>query len=409
MNKILIAVGGVVGALAIAVGIALTTGGSLPTQDRGGVASTELPTSVPNVRDDPMAPVGKAEADRRATLNQHMAQEAEEKGKSYVSPTVIEEKFPVGSDKDPYQQPSATQPPQATQASLATSAPATPQPPQVIYVPASPNQQQLVQKLADRVQSQIDYAAQLPKPNFVVMAFAKPQPPASAAQATPAGTSPAAASPPASMPPATTTLASYSGNQPRGVAAAMPGDRFYGLLEQGFNSDDPRGMPIFATIYDEREDGTRGPLHGARLMGSVSFSRESASARFNRLILGNRVIPVEAMAVDEETMRSGIATDVDHHTLERYSALFAAGLLQGIGEVGQQLVDRADNVTVSPLTGTVIYGNDDVNWTEAAMGTVRPVGDAFSRELGRGFGRPPTVSNDGSKGVGIVFLAPVYL
>ncbi len=60
---------------------------------------------------------------------------------------------------------------------------------------------------------------------------------------------------------------------------------------------------------------------------------ENAALIFQTLIFGGRTVLIQAMAIGDADARSGVAADVDHHTLERYGSLFIANLLQGAGEV----------------------------------------------------------------------------
>jgi hypothetical protein len=111
--------------------------------------------------------------------------------------------------------------------------------------------------------------------------------------------------------------------------------------------------------------------------------------------------------VSESQARTGIAADVDKHTLQRYSGLFLSSIIQGIGQVGQQLVQNNRNIAVSD--GVIVSGRNPVNYTEAALAAVEPLGQSLSQAAASNFSRPPTMSAPAGMGLGVVFLAPVVI
>lgn len=356
-----------------------------------GMAGAQLGNDAPALRNDYMQPVGEAEASRRAATNTAQVEAAAARNGTAIAQPVIAESYPAGSDRDEMLRAAQPDAPAPTPAPQPTPAPA-PQP-IIIYQTAARTALPAADLTAyrDRISAQMKLTEPV-SPRFTVVTYPKPAPPA---------------------PVASTTAVNGAGTGASSLLAvgsrvlAQPGDIVYATLDQGFNSDDPQGLPVFATVHDPR-DGGRGPLDGGRLMGKVTYSRENAALTFQALILNGRSLQIQAMAISETDARSGIAGDVDHHTLERYGALFVGSLLQGAGEVGQLLAQNYD-ATVYPDVGAIRYSNRDVDWATAGMGILRPLGSQLSNASSQGFNRPPTVTAPAGMGMGVIFTQPVGL
>jgi len=196
-----------------------------------------------------------------------------------------------------------------------------------------------------------------------------------------------------------------------GDVLGRAGDVVYASLLYGFNSDDPRGLPVFATILDY-SGGRTSALHEARLIGEISYSKEQASIVFTRAILADgSEVGIRAIAVSEATARTGIAQNVDRHYLERYGALFLAGLLQGVGEVGQILLQR-DSISgattiINTGSGTASSETESPSTGEVIAGAVKPVGDNLAAAAATGFSRRPTISAEAGMTFGVVLVETV--
>lgn len=382
------ALGGVV--LVVALGSAAFILSDAPGIDRGAGGTSEIRGQTPNPGNDMMKPVGKAEADRRAGVNRQAADEKAGGGKPYVAPTVIAESrgAQLGEMPDANSEPKPAEPP-----------PAAP-PPQIVYVDRdvfhTVYKDAPVQPTADPAQVAAinDQLQALLKPTpggFLVRSFAKgerPKPPEPRAAAAPVVTGP-------------------FGPGIRHATVARAGDVAYAVLDRGFNSDDP-GAPVFATIVDLDERQQPGPLNGIRLMGQIVYSQTQASIRFTTMILQDgRQGPMQALAITVDQARSGVAEDVDNHVLERYGGLVVAGLLQGVGQIGQQLTQLNTQTVVG--NGFAVQSGRNIDWLTAGMGATLPVGQAMTSAASRSFSRPPTMSSPVNFPIGIVFLQPVVV
>lgn len=383
--------GGVV--LVTALGSAAFILSDAPGIDRGAGGASEIRGQTPNPGNDMMKAVGRAEADRRAGVNRQAADERAGAGKPYVAPTVVAESrgAQLGELPDASPEPKRAEPP----------APLPPPPVQERIVFRDRDVVQVVYKDVP-VQPTVD-AEQVTAINEQIRALLKPSPGGFLVRSFAKGERPkpelrAAAAPVVTGP---------FGPGIRHATVARAGDVAYAVLDRGFNSDDP-GAPIFATITDLDERQRLGPLHGIRLMGQIVYSQTQASVRFTTMILQDgRQGPMQAIAITVDQARTGVAEDVDNHVLERYGGLVVAGLLQGVGQVGQQLTQLNTSTVLG--NGFAVQSGRNIDWVTAGMGATLPVGQALTSAAARSFSRPPTLSSQVNFPIGIVFLQPVVL
>ncbi|MGN7126801.1 DotG/IcmE/VirB10 family protein [Methylorubrum thiocyanatum] len=380
------------GAMAlVTLGSAAVILSDTPGLDRGAGGTSEIRGQTPNPPNDMMKPVGRAEADRRAGVNRQAADERSGDGKPYHAPTVIAESRGPQLGELPDASPKEAKP-----------AEAPPQPQiqiqeRIVYrdVPRDVYRDVPTEPKADpeqvaAINEQIKMLLKPTPGGFVVRSFAKGERP---------DPRPAAAAPP--------QVSGPYGPGVRHATVARAGDVAYAVLDRGFNSDDPAG-PVFATISDFDEQQRPGPLNGIRLMGQIVYSPTQASIRFTTMILQDgRQGPMQAIAITVDQARNGVAEDVDNHTLERYGGLVVAGLLQGVGQVGQQLTQQNTVTTLS--NGLAIQSGRGIDWTTAGMGAMLPVGQAMTAAAARSFSRPPTLTSPTNFPVGVVFLQPVVI
>ena len=401
LTPVTIAIGtfGVLAVGAAVAGVALLS--PPPRADNGGgLASTSL-GNVPQIRSDPTQSLDTNEADRRVTKNNRDSKAAEAKGASYIASAVMTTE---------HKQVEAPPPP--PKAPLPEVAKVDPQTVALVVAPPTPppaNQQKSESDnkrdvaFESEVKKQIDDLVRPGGSRWATVAFKIPAPP------------PKPEPRPAAAKPAPSGPSGQGGPQQPAyveVLAAKPGDGFYARLTVGFNSDDPAGLPVFATIHDERPDATYGPLHGARGMGSVVYADNQAAVVIQRLILADgREAPTKAMLVTIQDVRSGVAENVDFHTLSRWSGLLAASLIQGAGQAGQQLLSNNRSVFLSP-GGYASVGQPGIDWGQAGLAALAPLGQNFAAIARQNFSQRPTMSAAGGPNgseVGIVFLETVTI
>jgi len=183
-----------------------------------------------------------------------------------------------------------------------------------------------------------------------------------------------------------------------GLTAALikAGSIQFAILETAVNSDEPG--PVMAKII-------QGPFKGATLLGVLSRQGKKVLLAFNIMSLPNypSSMPISAVAIDPDTARTALATDVDSHYLLRYGTAFAASFMQGIGEaVGQS------GSTIQPdTTGNLAKSFPKLTATEKSLIALGNVGQKFGSVLEPIFNTPPTVQVNSGVGLGILFLNDV--
>lgn len=393
------------GALVIGAASWLMFSGGAPRLDQGGATESRVQGNVPILSNDVLAPVGNEEASKRATLNDQKAEAAKENkdDNSYVAPPVIAEQIDMSDDSTGQRPPKGLELPPVQKLD-----PETIKVPEKVVVRQAANPQVDTQAQAERdrlkqendrrnnaankIQEQINQLlANNAQPNINLQSYKEPPKKEADANGNGAG-------------------AGNRSGLPAGklILAAKPGDVFYASLKVGFNSDDPRGLPVFATIYDQRGDGSYGPLHGAVLAGNVTYSNDQAAVTFKQMTLrDSRTAPIQAMAATLDEVRPGVAAKVDRHTLQRYGGLVVSSLLQGLGQAGEQLLDNDTTTTFQDGFVTVSGNQGGIDWTKVGLAAVSPLGDNLSNAFAKSFNRKSTMSSPAGTDVGIVFLQQV--
>lgn len=171
------------------------------------------------------------------------------------------------------------------------------------------------------------------------------------------------------------------------------GDIIFGVMETSVNSDEPG--PVMAKVVS-------GPLAGSKVVGSFRRVEDQVIIEFTLLNAPDVIqsLPVKAVAIDPETARTALATDVDYHRLLRYSTLFGAAFLQGMGDAVLASIQpdfqlENDVFTVNSVT---------VGTRDQVIVGLGEVGRKAGEKMDKVFDMPPTVTVDSGTAVGLLFL-----
>lgn len=183
-----------------------------------------------------------------------------------------------------------------------------------------------------------------------------------------------------------------------GGTVIKAGTIMFGTLDTGINSDEQ--SPILATIV-------QGPLKGSKLLGQFSRVDKKVVLSFNVLSVPSlpNSMTVNAVAIDADTARTAISSDVDNHYLLRYGTLFASSFVAGLGEA----VLQSGSTTVDSTFGTSTTQNPTTSATEKGLIALGNVGNQYSRILAQNFNRPPTVKVESGTGIGILLMSDLNL
>lgn len=176
------------------------------------------------------------------------------------------------------------------------------------------------------------------------------------------------------------------------------GTIMYGVLETSVNSDEPG--PVLASIVS-------GKYAGSRLIGAFKHQgqQESIIISFDKMAVPKRTksLDVDVVAIDTETARTALASDVDKHYLLRYGSLFASSLMAGYAKA----ISNEGTTTVSPLTGTTTTTTPPLDNKEKLLVALGQVGTEWGNQTKALFTTPYTVTVDKGTSVGLLFLSDV--
>ncbi|WP_440615194.1 DotG/IcmE/VirB10 family protein [Cysteiniphilum sp. 6C5] len=179
----------------------------------------------------------------------------------------------------------------------------------------------------------------------------------------------------------------------------------FAVIDTSVNSDQI-GTPVLAHIVE-------GPLKGSKLLGSFTREGDYIVVKFNLMSMPSRSnsISINAYAVDGSTAQIALASDVNHHYIERYGSLFAAAFLQGFGTYFSNQ-NQNQQICLSGQSGGLlpcfnVNSNNQPSVKSAAFSGLGQVGTALSSNMASVFNRPPTVKLYQGTGVGILFTNDV--
>lgn len=180
----------------------------------------------------------------------------------------------------------------------------------------------------------------------------------------------------------------------KGPAFVRAGSIVPAVMMTAINSDEPG--PVLAQIVT-------GPLKGARLIGQMTSSDQRVVVQFTSLSMpgASQTFQISSFAIDPDTSRTGLATDVNNHYFLRYGLGLAAAFISGYGEA----VQNAGSTTTTNAFGgtTTIMG--DMTHKQIAESAFGKVGTKLGSEIAKDTNRAPTVTVASGTPVGILFMA----
>lgn len=192
----------------------------------------------------------------------------------------------------------------------------------------------------------------------------------------------------------------------RGPKPAMfkAGTIIFAVLDTTISSDEPG--PILATIVE-------GKYRGSKLVGTFTAAPQPGGLPAEKVILNFNImnipsapnsISIQAVAIDPDTARTALATDVDHHYLLRYGTIFASSFLVGYSKVLTQQ-GTVQTTSANGLSTTTTAAQ--LNPREKVMAALGEVGKKLGESWKKYADIPPTITVESGTGLGILFLADV--
>lgn len=177
------------------------------------------------------------------------------------------------------------------------------------------------------------------------------------------------------------------------------GTILFAVLDTGINSDEK--SPILCTIV-------AGDLKGSKLLGNFERLDQKVVLRFSVLNVPylKQTVGVNLVAIDPNTAKTAIATNVDNHYLLRYGSLLASNFISGFG---QAIQDSASSLTVNTGTGETFKFNGGMSAGKAAEAALGQMGSALSQAVQPIFNRPPTVTVAAGSPLGLLIMSDLAL
>lgn len=196
----------------------------------------------------------------------------------------------------------------------------------------------------------------------------------------------------------TTTTTTVAGGKPLIKAGTI----LFGVLDTAVNSDYP-DTPVLVTIVE-------GPFKGAKLLGKLTLAQTVAGA-LDRVSLNFTIMnmdqwdktkSIKAFAIDPDTARTVLATDVNYHYLLRFGAAFATAFAQGYS----QAIQTSASTTTTGIFGTSTTHPELSPGSKLAV-ALGQVGTTLGQATQNYINLPPTVTIDSGVGLGLLFMSDV--
>lgn len=176
------------------------------------------------------------------------------------------------------------------------------------------------------------------------------------------------------------------------------GSILFAVLETAVDSDYP-DTPVMATIV-------QGKFKGAKLLGKLNLAQgqDRVSLHFNLMDEDQwpQTKTIDAFAIDPDTARTVLASNVDHHYLMRYGSMFASSFLSGYASAIQS--SGSSSTSIFGQTTTV---HPELSPNQKIAVGLGQVGTAFSNAVGSYVNTPATVKVNSGAGLGILFVGNV--
>ena len=183
------------------------------------------------------------------------------------------------------------------------------------------------------------------------------------------------------------------------------GTILFAVLETAINSDEPG--PIMAKLVQP-------PFKDAKLMGAIATT--SGAAEKLTLHFDTMSIPTEpmsnkitAVAIDPDTARTAMASDVDHHYFLKYGTVLGSAFLQGYAQSIASAGTTSTSINGATATVSSTTTAEKLNPRQQIFAGVAQVATKFGNQLGKVFDTKPTITIKAGTGLGILVLADVKL
>ncbi len=176
------------------------------------------------------------------------------------------------------------------------------------------------------------------------------------------------------------------------------GNIIFAVLDTEVNSDE--NSPVMATIV-------QGDLKGSKVIGNFQRVEKKVLISFSVLSIPrlDSSMAIQAVAIDPNTSKPPMASDVDNHYLLRYGTVLASGFLSGFGEAFQKAgsqIETTSSGTVSTMPALTVAQKGLVG-----LGTMaQQFNAAISEKAAKA---QPTVRVKAGVSIGILLMADLVV
>lgn len=188
-------------------------------------------------------------------------------------------------------------------------------------------------------------------------------------------------------------------DEAKGKLINKAGTIYNAILETGINSDEP--SPVLAKIVS-------GNLKGTRLIGKMTTSGEKVVVEFSTASIPSlpASIKISGIAIDPNTSRTGLASDVDRHYFLKYGVLLGATFLGGYADA---ITQKGQVCTTSALGTTTCQTNGNINTKEINQKAIGALGKELASNTKAQVGNmKPTITVNGGSAIGILLMEDLY-
>lgn len=170
----------------------------------------------------------------------------------------------------------------------------------------------------------------------------------------------------------------------------------HAVLITAINSDEPG--PILAEIVT-------GDLKGSRLIGNFTKagSNEKMVLKFTNISspMFKSTMAIDAYAIDPETARTAIATDVDHHYFAKYGMMLASSFVKAYADA----VKSSNTTTTTSVLGSVTETpKGEFSQKDKMIQAIGGVGEAVAKDVEKNNQVQPTITIDSGTTVGLLIM-----
>lgn len=201
---------------------------------------------------------------------------------------------------------------------------------------------------------------------------------------------------------ASTTTTTTTTDAASAATLIKAGSVLFAVLDTAVNSDYP-DSPVMATIVD-------GKFKGAKLLGKLTTTK-SVAGQMDRVSLNFTLMntdewpkskAVTAYAIDPDTARTVLASNVNYHYLQRFGAIMATSFVQGYASA----IAQSSSTTTTGIFGTSTT-HPELSPSQKLATAIGQIGTALGNVTQNYTNIPPTVKVDSGVGLGILFMSDV--